>query len=218
MSTDDADKPPPLGHNSRAAGVGDIPVDLGPRVLLEILGELADGYISRPEPTCHDMRFAAHQALTVTIQFMESRGAGGLHVAVLQRLLTDLNEISQGRRVRWLEPNVLSHRPPGLREDVAVLRGCYAGVVEVLTRTKPSIRDAARAVFQKIPKTSVAFAGIRDRKWDAVKRWRDECTGKVPASTMKTAYERLLVREETHPGAAAAFLENPHTNFLRDPT
>lgn len=218
MSTD----PPDIGHNSRQAGVDGIPVEEPhvpkPQDLFAMLGALSRHYISKPEPTQHDMLFVAHQSLTAVVQFGIAHGADGEEIAVLQKLMVDLQEISAGRRVKHLEVAGTAGRPPGVREDVAVLRAGYAAGMEILIRGGRSLKEAGLEVARRIPRGSIALAGVTAQHWKAVRRWRDDCTGSAPPSPMKDLFDQLLAREGTQPGTIAAFLRNPHTSFLRDPT
>jgi hypothetical protein len=213
------DTPPGLGHNSRAAGVGDTQIDPEARDLLDTLGELTNGYLLRPKRTRHDMLFAAIQGLGLVSTFMEMRGATKHQIAILNHVLMALWEVSKGNHVRWMEPKGAVGRP-GIVDTVATLRGAYAGCMQnEMDKGRPE-RGASLHVLNKIPKNSVAFDGLKKEEVSrgCVTKWRREhCIGKVPDSRMKQAFQAILETEKRRPGTCDRFLADPHTDFLPDP-
>jgi hypothetical protein len=236
MTTDDTSKsrdwldtePPPIGHNSQAAGVGSISphsdTDVAALVARHrrVLLDLADDYMSKASPTQDDFLLAAIRTLGVIVTFHGVMGASGEEIAILQKIMTGLKDIGDGRRVRWLEPS----RAKGKRgktadipEDVAVLRACYAAAVEAMFRQGRGLDDAAHRVADKIHKNSPVRAGTTQVLWKAVRRWRSDYSGFGNGDIgARDLFREMAKRFEEQPALLGAFLANPHASFLKDPS
>jgi hypothetical protein len=232
--------PPPIGHNRPPA---DIERTTGPcnaedvaalvRHYMGAVHDLAHRYKASPAWQTNDgLLTSTIQTLGATMELLNSLGADGDHLSILQRLSVDLKEVGAGRHIRWLEPMAKRGGVAGVPEDVAVLRAGYAAAVEALFQGRYGrrflVRDAAQYVEKRIPAQSRAFDGPKPSgpksvnkrpRWHAVRDWYYQCSGSGDGTDdgMRDLYRQMLAREDDQPGTLMAFLEHPHDSFLRHP-
>jgi hypothetical protein len=190
---------PVLVVEDRSAVEGYRPYIKALEALAGHLRVLARDFAEIKEPTAQQKRLAAHLSLVAAIELVSTVWGGrGLSFALVD-LMAAITDIEEGRQVDWLTPPPIGGRPAGVPHIVALLRGRYASIVELLHRQGMPIQNAALAVQRAISPDDPVW-GSGAASWKAVRKWRDR-DAKVAGSPEEESFKAGLALAERFPGA-----------------